>query len=130
MKFWHTFLALMPTGNHFFEKVLQLLQFKYLIMFYSSKWKSGFFTGLITGIAIYSLAKTPRGRMILSKFQGVADIVKDQVNSMARQANDVLDTTAQVASNISRQEASHIAGETYTPGGTYTAGEAYAPGRN
>ena len=80
-------------------------------MFYSSKWKSGFFTGLITGIAIYSLAKTPRGRIILSKFQGLADIVKDQVNTMTQQANEVLDTTAKVATNISRQESSHIAGE-------------------
>ncbi len=99
-------------------------------MFYNSKWKSGFFTGLITGIAIYSLAKTPRGRSILNKLQGFSDIVKGQVNSMARQANDVLDTTAQVASNISRQESSQIAGETYTPGGSYKAGEAYAAGRN
>jgi hypothetical protein len=85
-------------------------------MFYSSKWKSGFFTGLITGIAIYSLAKTPRGRIILSKLQGLADVVKDQVNTMTQQANEVLDTTAQVATNISRQESSRIASEAYTAG--------------
>ncbi|HSN61641.1 MAG TPA: hypothetical protein VLR49_11950 [Ferruginibacter sp.] len=83
-------------------------------MFYSSKWKSGFFTGLITGIAIYSMAKTPRGRFILNKLQGLADVVKGQVNAMTQQTNDVLDTTAQVATNLSRQEASHdLAGEEY-----------------
>ena len=90
-------------------------------MFYNSSWKSGFFTGLITGIAIYAMAKTPRGRNILNKLNGVTSVVKDQVNYMSRQATEVLDSTAKVAENISRQEAGINAGQTYTPGGSYTA---------
>ena len=97
-------------------------------MFYSSRWKSGFFTGLITGITIYALAKTPRGRNILDRLRGVSNIVKDQVNSMAHRATDILDDTMQVADSISRQEASHTAAGAYSPGGTYKPGEAYAPG--
>ena len=90
-------------------------------MFYNSKWKSGFFTGLITGIVIYAMAKSPKGRTVLSKMQGVTDIVKDQVNVMAQQTNDVLDTTSRVADNLSQRE-------TATPGGTYSANPAYTSG--
>ena len=90
-------------------------------MFYNSKWQSGFFTGLITGIAIYAMAKSPKGRTVLSKMQGVTDIVKDQVNVMAQQTNDVLDTTSRVADNLSQRE-------TTTPGGTYSANPAYTGG--
>jgi len=93
-------------------------------MFYSSKWKSGFFTGLITGITIYALAKTPRGRNILDKLKGVSNIVKSQVNAMTRQATDLLDDTVQVADSISRQEASHATGGNYTPEGNYAPGRA------
>jgi len=97
-------------------------------MFYRSKWKSGFFTGLITGIAIYAMAKSPRGRKILSRLQGVTEIVKDQVNVMAQQANDLLDTTSRVADNLSNREASQMEGQMATPGGTYAANEAYTGG--
>ena len=94
-------------------------------MFYSSKWQSGFFTGLITGIAIYAMAKSPKGRTVLSKMQGVTDIVKDQVNVMAQQTNDLLDTTSSVADNLTERESSVRACQTVTPGGSYSANEAY-----
>jgi hypothetical protein len=91
-------------------------------MFYNSGWKSGFFTGLITGVAIYAMAKTPRGRNVLDKVRGVTNIVKDEVYNMSRQATDVLDSTVKVADNLSRQEAAGTAaGSTYTPGGSYSA---------
>lgn len=91
-------------------------------MFYSSKWKQGFFTGLVTGLAIYALAKSPKGRGIIGRLRGVADIVKDQVNAMSQQANDLLDSTVNVAENISRHETGTASpGASYTPGGTYSA---------
>ena len=99
-------------------------------MFYNSKWKSGFFAGLVTGIAIYVLAKSPRGRGVVNKLRPVADILKNQVNSMSRQATDLLDSTVQVAENISREERTATSpGASYTPGGTYSAGESYSSSR-
>lgn len=74
-------------------------------MFYNSSWKSGFLTGLITGVAIYAMAKTPKGRVILDKLSGLGGFVKDQVNMMTRQTTDVLDSAVKVADNLSRQEA-------------------------
>jgi uncharacterized protein (DUF934 family) len=92
-------------------------------MFYNSKWKQGFIAGLVTGIAIYVIAKSPRGRGLISGLRGVADVVKDQVNNMSRQATDLLDSTVKVAENISRQESQAATGSVYTPGGTYSAAE-------
>lgn len=97
-------------------------------MFYKSKWKSGFFTGLITGIAIYAMAKSPKGRRALGGLQMVSNAIKDELGNMANRATDVLDSTAAIADKISQQERSPMAGETYTPGGTFNAGEAYGPG--
>lgn len=92
-------------------------------MFYNSKWKSGFLTGLVTGLAIYAIAKSPKGRGIISRLRPVADVVKDQVNKMSAQANDLLDSTVQVAENISNRETATVSpGASYTPGGTYTSG--------
>jgi hypothetical protein len=98
-------------------------------MFYNSKWKSGFFTGLITGIVIYAMAKSPRGRKALGGLEMVSNAVKDEVGNMANRATDVLDKTAAIANNLSKQENAQVAGQVYTPGGSYTAGDAYAPGR-
>jgi hypothetical protein len=104
-----------------------LNQFK---MFYNSKWKSGFLTGLVTGLVIYAIAKSPRGRGIISRLRPVADVLKDQVNRMSTQATDLLDSTVQVAENISNRETSAVSpGASYSPGGTYSADEAYSPGR-
>ena len=99
-------------------------------MFYNSKWKSGFLTGLVTGLAIYAIAKSPRGRGVINKLRPVADVLKDQVNSMSAQANALLDSTVQVAENISnRENPSESPGTSYAQGGTYSADEAYSPRR-
>jgi len=99
-------------------------------MFYNSKWKSGFLTGLVTGLAIYAIAKSPRGKGVISKLRPVADVLKNQVNAMSAQANALLDGTVQVAENISNRENPSVSpGASYTPGDSYTAEEAFSPGR-
>jgi hypothetical protein len=122
--YWHIFL---PPGKNIPVFINHLNQ---RIMFYNSKWKSGFLTGLVTGLAIYAIAKSPKGRGIISRLRPVADVLKDQVNRMSAQANDLLDSTVKVAENISNRETTPVSpGASYTPGGTYSADEAYSPGR-
>ncbi len=89
-------------------------------MFYNSKWKQGFIAGLVTGIAIYVIARSPRGRGIVKGLRGVSEIVKDQVNAATRQATDLIDSTVQVAENISREESEKATGLAYVPGITYS----------
>lgn len=92
-------------------------------MFYNSGWKSGFFTGLVTGIALYSIASTPRGRSALGKFRGVTEVLKNEVNHLSQQANDVIEATAKVADDVSRPEAGTARKEPVaTPQGAYSAG--------
>jgi hypothetical protein len=99
-------------------------------MFYNSKWKSGFLTGLVTCLAIYAIAKSPRRRGIINWLRPVTDVIKDEVTRMSTQATDLLESTVQVAENISNREVSAVSpGASYTPGGSYSAGEAYSPGR-
>lgn len=96
-------------------------------MIYASSWKSGFYTGLITGVAIYAIAKTPKGQIILDKLKVVTDIIKDQVVSLTRQAVEVLDGTVAVAETITTEQTNRPAAPSRKPLASGSSNERYDP---